>query len=70
MADAIWNEYELFCPVCNTHFKQLVVLHKVPKNFDIASYLAGFVERHDHKAWQDAQRQKAESGGSGSAPQS
>lgn len=70
MADAIWKEYELFCPVCNAHFKQLVVLHKVPKNFDITPHLAGFVERHDHKAWQDAQRQKAESCGSGNAPKS
>ncbi len=40
MADAIWKEYELFCTVCNTHFKQLVVLHKVPKNFDITPFLA------------------------------
>jgi len=64
MAEAIWNEYELFCPVCNTHFKQLVLLHKVPENFDIAPYLAGFVENHDHKAWQEAQRKKPESNGS------
>ena len=61
MADAIWNEYELFCPVCNTHFKQLVVLHKVPENFDITPYLAGFVERHGHKAFQEEQRRKAQS---------
>ncbi|MGB0065627.1 MAG: hypothetical protein WBP85_14390 [Terracidiphilus sp.] len=61
MADAIWNEYELFCPVCNVTFKQLVVLHKVPENFDIAPYLEGFVKSHDHKAFQEAQRQKAES---------
>jgi hypothetical protein len=27
MADAIWKEYELFCPVCNAYFKRLVVLH-------------------------------------------
>ena len=32
MANAIWKEYELFCPVCNAYFKQLVVLHKVPKS--------------------------------------
>ena len=70
MAEAIWNEYELFCPVCNTHFKQLVVLHKVPENFDIAPYLAGFVESHDHKAWQEAQRKKADAGGDGDAPKS
>jgi len=58
MADAIWNEYELFCPVCDAHFKQLVVLHAVPKNFDITPCLAGFVERHDHEAYQEARRQK------------
>ena len=62
MADAIWKEYELFCPVCNATFKQLVVLHKVPENFDITPYLEGFVKSHDHKAWQEAQRQKAEPG--------
>ena len=70
MADASWKEYELFCPVCNAHFRQLVALHKLPKNFDITPYLDGFVERHDHKAWQEAQRQKAGSGHSGDVPQS
>ena len=70
MADAISKEYELFCPVCNAYFKQLVVLHKVPKNFDITPYLDGFVERHDHKAWQEAQRKKADAGGDGDAPKS
>jgi hypothetical protein len=69
MPDASWKEYELFCPVCNAHFIQLVVLHKVPKNFDITPYLAGFVERHDHKAWQEAQQKKAESGDSENSPQ-
>ncbi len=64
MADAMWKKYELFCPVCNAHFMQLVVLHKVPENFDITPYLDGFVESHDHKAWQAAQRQKTESGDS------
>jgi len=46
-----------------------VVLHKVPKNFDITPYLDGFVKSHDHKAWQEAQRQKAESGGPQAAPE-
>jgi hypothetical protein len=27
MADAMWKEYELFCPVCGASFRQLVVLH-------------------------------------------
>jgi hypothetical protein len=63
MADAIYKEYELFCPVCNVYFKQLVVLHRAPENFDIAPYLDGFARRHDHKAWQEARRKKAEAGG-------
>jgi hypothetical protein len=69
MADAIWKEYELFCPVCNAYFKQLVVLHKVPDNFDITPYLSGFVERHGHEAFQAAQRKKAQSGDSSDAQQ-
>jgi 5-methylcytosine-specific restriction endonuclease McrA len=69
MADAIWKEYELFCPVCNATFKQLVVLHKVPKNFGITPYLEGFVKSHDHKAWQEAQQKKAEDGGAPDAPE-
>ena len=51
--------------MCNAYFKQLVVLHKVPKNFDITPYLEGFVKSHDHKAWQEGQRKKAESEGDG-----
>lgn len=68
MADASWMEYELFCPVCNAYFKQLVVLHEAPENFDVAAYLDGFVERHDHKAWQEGQRKKAEAGGAQDGP--
>lgn len=63
MADAIWREYELFCPVCNAYFTQLVVLHEVPEGFEIGPYLAGFVERHGHEAFQEARRLKAEGGG-------
>jgi hypothetical protein len=54
MRNADFKEYTLFCPVCNAHFKQLVVMHKLPKNFKIDSYLSGMVERHDHKAYQQA----------------
>jgi hypothetical protein len=57
MADAIYKEYELYCPVCQVTFKQLVVLHKVPKDFRIDDYLAGMVEQHDHKAFKDAMAQ-------------
>jgi hypothetical protein len=58
MANAKWMEYRLFCPVCNDYFTQLVVLHKLPKNFKIDPYLAGMVESHNHKAFQGAKAQK------------
>jgi hypothetical protein len=58
MANASFVEYELFCPVCNVNFKQLVVLHKLPKNFNIDGYLAGMVERHDHAAYQKAKAER------------
>ena len=60
MANAKWMEYRLFCPICNDYFTQLVVLHKLPKNFQIDPYLAGMVESHDHKACQDAKAQKSQ----------
>lgn len=69
MANAIWKEYELFCPVCNVNFKQLVVLHKVPENFDITPYLDGFVKSHNHEAWREAQRKKAEAEDSKDEPE-
>jgi hypothetical protein len=66
MANADFREYTLFCPVCNVNFKQLIVLHKLPKSFDVDSALAGIladaVQRHDHKAYQDAQAQKIKDG--------
>jgi hypothetical protein len=58
MANARWMEYRLFCPICNDYFTRLVTLHKLPKNFKIDPYLAGMVERHNHKAFQDAKAQK------------
>ncbi len=63
MTDASFQEYELYCPVCNAHFKQLVVLHKLPKGFQIEPYLAGMVESHDHaayQAWQAKLREESE----------
>ena len=57
MAKARWMMYTLFCPVCNDYFKELVVIYKVPKNFDIEPHLAGMVERHDHNAFQEAKAQ-------------
>ena len=52
MTDAIWKEFRLFCPVCNDHFTQLVVIHKVPANFNIEPYLEGMIESHNHQAFQ------------------
>jgi len=66
MTDAISREFELHCPVCKTTFRQLVVLHKVPENFRIENYLAGMIERHDHKAYQEAMRRKAANEGAAS----
>jgi hypothetical protein len=60
MAYAIWKEYELYCPVCDHTFKQLVVLHKVPEGFEIEPYLAGFVAGHDHKAYQEYRAKQIE----------
>jgi 5-methylcytosine-specific restriction endonuclease McrA len=54
MTDAIWKEFRLFCPVCNDHFTQLVVIHKVPANFNIEPYLEGMIESHDHQVFQQA----------------
>ena len=59
MANAIFKEYTLYCPVCNVNFKQLIVLHKLPENFHVDSILADAVARHDHKAYQAAQAQKS-----------
>jgi hypothetical protein len=44
MANARWMEYRLFCPICNDYFTQLVVFHKLPKNFKMDPHLAGIVE--------------------------
>lgn len=61
MADAIFKEYRLFCPICNDYFTQLVVLQKLPKNFNIEPYLAGMVESHNHQEYQEAKAKKEES---------
>ena len=60
MSNANVREYTLFCPVCRANFIQLVVLHKLPKDFNVDSILADAVARHDHKAYQDAMEQKNE----------
>jgi hypothetical protein len=57
MAEAIFQEIQLYCPVCDANFTQLVVLHKLPKGFKTDSYLADMVERHNHQAFQAARKQ-------------
>ncbi len=59
MEKAIWETIELYCPVCETTFNQLVVLHKAPMGFKIDKYLAGMVENHDHQAYQAFQAAQA-----------
>jgi hypothetical protein len=61
MANAEAMEYRLFCPICNDYFTQLVVIHELPENFNIEPHLAGMVERHNHKAYQEAKAQKDKS---------
>ena len=60
MANAIFREYRLYCPICDHTFTQVVVLHKLPKDFNVDSVLANCVASHDHKAYQDAMKQKNE----------
>jgi hypothetical protein len=61
MANAEFKEFELYCPVCRVKFIQLVVLHKLPKNFSIDRYLAIMVENHDHQAYQASEATATES---------
>jgi hypothetical protein len=68
MPDAEWIEYRLFCPACDDYFTQLVALHQLPRNFDIDSHLTGMVERHNHKAYQEARAQKEKSSVDGQVP--
>jgi hypothetical protein len=58
MANAIFQEFKLFCPICNVTFTQPVFVHKVPKNFSIEKYLHIMVENHNHQAYQAAQAHK------------
>jgi hypothetical protein len=60
MANATYKEFKLFCPICNVTFTQLVVLHKLPENFNIDRYLAGMVESHNHKEYQAYQARLAD----------
>jgi hypothetical protein len=58
MANASFREYQLYCPICDHTFTQLLVLHKLPKDLNVDSILANCVAGHDHKAYQDAKARK------------
>jgi len=57
MTNAIFKEFRLYCPICDHTFTQLVVLHKVPEDYNLDRVLADAVARHDHKAFQEAKAQ-------------
>jgi hypothetical protein len=45
------KRFRPFCPVCNESFTIMSVL---PKDTNVDTYLADVVNRHDHKAFQEA----------------
>jgi hypothetical protein len=47
------TRFRPFCPVCNDTFTLMSV---VPKGTDVDAYLADVVNRHDHKAYQEAKQ--------------
>jgi hypothetical protein len=48
------KRFRPFCPVCNENFTLMAVL---PKDADQDAYVKDAVQRHDHKAWQEAKQQ-------------
>jgi hypothetical protein len=48
------KRFRPFCPVCNENFTLMAVL---PKDVDPDAYVKDAVQRHDHKAFQDARQQ-------------
>ena len=48
------KRFRPFFPTCNDTFTLMTVL---PKEADVNAYLADAVNRHDHKAFQDAKQQ-------------
>ncbi len=49
------RRFRPFCPTCNDSYTLMAVL---PTDTDVDSYLKDAVERHDHKAYQDAKTQQ------------
>jgi hypothetical protein len=54
MANAIFKEFRQYCPICDHTFTQLVVLHKVPEDYNCDRILADAAAHHDHKAFEEA----------------
>jgi hypothetical protein len=48
------KRFRPFCTECKESFTLMAVL---PKDADVAAYLAGAVARHDHKAYQESKQQ-------------
>ena len=48
------KRFRPFCPVCNENFTLMAVL---PKDADQDAYVKDAVQRHDHKAYQEAKQQ-------------
>ncbi len=49
------RRFRPFCPVCNENVTVMAVL---PKGEDVDAYLADYIARHDHKAYQEAKQQR------------
>jgi len=49
------KRFRPFCPTCNDTFTLMAVL---PKGSDQDKYLSDAVQRHDHKAFQEAKQQQ------------
>mgnify|MGYP007042429209 FL=1 len=48
------KRFRPYCPECRENFTLMAVL---PKDADVAAYLADAVARHDHKAYQESKVQ-------------
>jgi hypothetical protein len=49
------RRFRPFCPTCNETFTLMAVL---PSGTDVNDYLKDAVQRHDHKAFQEAKQQQ------------
>ncbi len=49
------RRFRPFCPTCNESFTVMAVL---PNGSNVDNYLKDVVDRHDHKAYQEAKQQQ------------